>query len=135
MPIRVGTWLRTRAPNPTPIAAHSAAAAALPNTRSVVAPVELHVDPSGLERRRAGRCRDGSGDQAEPRPNEDAHHDLGRDHATASRAEEEPRPDRPVADLGGDRHRAEEGSEQDAEEFPTAERHELHVAVAKGLRG
>lgn len=41
MPTRVGTWLRTTAPSPTPIAAQRAAATAAPIDRASPPPEEL----------------------------------------------------------------------------------------------
>jgi len=117
------------------MAAHSAAAAPLPAIRSVVAAIELDVDPAGSEGRGADSGGERRGRQAEPRPDQDAHRNLRRDDATAARGDKERRPDRPVANLVRDRHGSEQGGEERTEELPPAEHRQLIVAAGQVLGG
>jgi len=55
---------------------------------------------------------------------------LRRDEATTPRGDQERRPDRPVADLGGDRHRPEQRGEEHTEELPPAEHRQLMGATS-----
>jgi hypothetical protein len=87
----------------------------------VVARNEPDVDSSRAERRRARAGCDGSGGEPEPGPDQHARPDLRGHNPNAPGGDEERGPDRAVADLARDRHRAQQCREQRAEDLSPGE--------------
>src|SRR5215475_2994356 len=101
----------------------------------VVSRVEADRDAPRHERGGAGADGHGCGGEAEPRAGHHACPDLCGYDAEALRADEQRRANSAVADFAGDRHRAEQGGEQSADDLAGGEQLQLPGGALDVLGG
>jgi hypothetical protein len=95
----------------------------------------VDADAPGPQRGGARADGDGSRGQAEAGAGPHAHPDLRGDDADAAGADEKRRADRPVPDLAGDRHRAEQGGQERSDDLARVEQLKLPGGAVEGPGG